>query len=159
PHNSDRELNARDPYVVAAADDRSPWILFSDVADLKERVSYKVYRQVFRVAKDTELSDPRKVQEFIDNEHAETTYDPKYQGVYDGRPLRPGEIAELNDLIRSSPWNDDRLAKVYEKLYDGVGRRVEDYQDLRKEKATLENTPGKPSPRLKRKIDELDQQL
>src|SRR4029079_320032 len=81
PVNSEREENAKEQFVPAAADHRSPWILFDNAAELRERMSYKFYRMVFHVPKSTDLTDAQKVQEYIDNEHAETTYDPKYQGA------------------------------------------------------------------------------
>ena len=62
-------------------------------AELKERMTYKFYRMVFRIPKNTDLADAEKVQKFIDNEHADTTYDPKYKGCYDDRPLEPGDTA------------------------------------------------------------------
>ncbi|MDB5305806.1 MAG: hypothetical protein JWO38_8 [Gemmataceae bacterium] len=159
PSNPDREDNAKEQFVPAVVDHRSAWILFTDAADLKERVTYKYYRMTFKIKKNTELVPAEEVQQFIDDEHAETTYDPKYQGIYDGRPLAPGELAELNQLMRDSPWNDERIEKVFEKLYEGAGGKNEDYQELKKEKATLENTSGRPSRRIKKKIDRLQDEI
>jgi Zn-dependent protease with chaperone function len=159
PSNADREESVKEQFVPAVVDHRSPWILFTDAAELKERVAYKFYRMVHKIRKDTELDDPDKVQAYIDGEHADTTYDPKYQGIYDDRKLDPGEISELNQIIRESPWDEGRINKVFEKLYEGAAGKHEEYDELHKEKATLENTPGRPSGRMKRKIEKVEKQL
>jgi Zn-dependent protease with chaperone function len=160
PSNADRETNAKEQFVPAEVDHRSPWILFSNPAELKERMSYKFYRMVFRIPKNSELTDAKQVQQYIDNEHAETTYDPRYQGVYEDRPLEPGDLSELNDLISSSPWTDERIEKVYANLYEGCREHAEAHAELYKELVSLNaNVVGKPSPRIKKRIQEIEQQL
>lgn len=159
PPNHAREENAKERFVPAAIDHRSPWILFAETADLKERLTYKFYRMAFKVKKTVELAEPEEVQQFIDDEHAETTYDLKYNGIYDGRPIEPGDLGELNQIIRDSPWDEERIDKVFAKLHDDAKGRNEDYQDVRKEKATLENTPGRLSPRMRKKLKKLEREL
>ena len=160
PSDADREANAKEQFVAAPIDHRSPWILFDDVAELKERMSYKFYRMVFHIPKNADLTDAVKVQEYIDNEHAETTYDPKYHGAYDDRPLEPGELSELDSIIRDSPWTEDRMEKVYEKLFDGCREHAETRSDLYKDLTSLrENVVGRPSPKMKRKIEEAEKKL
>jgi Zn-dependent protease with chaperone function len=156
PSNSDREKNAKEEFVAAAADHRSPWILFDEPADLRERMTYKFYRMVFRIPKNADLADALKVQKFIDNEHADTTYDPKYKGAYDDRPLEPGELAELNGLVREKPWDDERMEKVLDKLYDGCEAHAEAHSELYKEEQSLRSgIVGRPSPKMKRKLEEI----
>lgn len=160
PPAHETEENAKETFIPAVVDIRSPWILFRDVAELKERLTYKFYRMHFRVKKSVELVEADEVQQFIDDEHAETTYDPRYQGVYDFRSLNPGDFGELNQVIREQPWDDDRLEKVYERLYEGAGEKAEDFEELRKEKATLKSkTEGRPSRRLKKKIKAIDKDM
>jgi Zn-dependent protease with chaperone function len=170
PADADREENVKKEYVAAAIDHRSPWILFDNPADLKERMTYKFYRmhRAFRIPKNADLTDAQKVQTFIDNEHSDTTYDPKYNGIYDDRPLEPvapnkdgtpGDLAELNRLVVEKPWTDDRIEKVLEKLYEGCRAKAEELDELRKERALLDNTPGKKSSRLKKKIKAIDEKL
>lgn len=160
PSNSDREANAKEQFVAAAVDHRSPWILFSDAADLKERMSYKFYRMVFRIPKNADMAEAGQVQVYIDNEHAETTYDPKYHGAYDDRPLEPGDLTELNGLIYESPWTEDRMEKVFAKLYDGCREHADAHADLHKDLASLhENVVGKPSPKMKRRIDDVEKKI
>jgi Zn-dependent protease with chaperone function len=156
PSNSDREKNAKERFVPAVVDHRSPWLLFDDAPDLRERMTYKFYRMVFKIPKNADLADALKVQKFIDNEYAETTFDAKYKGCYDDRPIEPGELQELNGILRDSPWNDDRMEKVFDKLYDGCETHAEAHGDLHKEEIALRNSiVGRPSPKVKRKLEEL----
>ena len=122
PSKYDREENCKKDFISCPIDERSPWELFEDAEDLRERFSYKFYRIVHKVPKDVELKKPEEVQKFIDDEHAEMTYDPKYGGVYDGRFLDPGELMDLDEMIEMEPWEDGRLARVEEKLYKGLER-------------------------------------
>ncbi len=155
PCNSDREKNAKEEFVPAAVDHRSPWILFDEPADLRERMTYKFYRMVFRIPKNADLVDAVKVQRFIDNEHAETTYDLKYKGAYDDRPLEPGDLSELDDRIRDKPWDEERMEKVLEKLYDGCEEHAEAHADLYKEEQSLRSgIVGRPSSKMKKKLEE-----
>jgi Zn-dependent protease with chaperone function len=160
PVNSEREANAKEQFVPAVADHRSPWILFDNPAELRERMSYKFYRMVFRVPKNTDLTEAQKVQEYIDNEHAETTYDPKYQGAYDDRPLEPGDLSELNGIIADSPWTEERMEKVYEKLFDGCKEHADAHSELHKELYALrEQVVGKPTGKMKRMIQDVEGKL
>ncbi|VTS01490.1 M48 family metallopeptidase [Tuwongella immobilis] len=133
PANYLREENAKELYIPGKIDDRSPWILFSNVDELRERMTRKVYRLVFNVPKNTELVDPERVQTFIDDERSETTYDPKYHGAYDGRPIRPGDLAGIVDQVGEEPWETDRLQRVYEKLYRELEERMPEYNKTREE--------------------------
>lgn len=156
PPGHETEENAKATFVPAVVDIRSPWVLFTDAADLKERMTYKFYRRVFKIRKDTDLEEPEKVQAYIDGEHADTTYDPRYKGIYDDRKLDPGDIAELNQVVRESPWAEDRINKVFEKLYEGAAGKHEEYEELREDRAALENTPGQLTGRMKRKIEKIE---
>ena len=160
PPAHETEENAKATFIPAVVDIRSPWILFKDVEELKERLTYKFYRMLFRVKKSVELVEPDEVQQFIDDEHAETTYHERYQGVYDIRPLEPGDFGELNQVIREQPWSDDRLEKVHEKLYEGAGKKAEEYEELRKEKQTLQNRiEGRPTRRMKKKLNGIQKDM
>ncbi len=160
PANSEREANAKEDFVAAIVDHRSPWILFNNPAELREDMSYKFYRMVFRIPKGAELADAQKVQEYIDNEYAETTYDPKYHGAYDDRPLEPGDLSELNTIIHDSPWTEERMQKVYDKLFEGCREHAEAHADLHKELASLRNNVvGKPSGKMKRMIEDTEKKL
>jgi hypothetical protein len=160
PADADREENAKENFVAAPLDHRSPWILFSDVGELKERLTYKFYRMYFRIPKNADLSEAKKVQEYIDNEHAETTYDPKYHGAYDDRPLEPGDLTELNGIIADSPWTEERMEKVYDKLFDGCKEHAEAHADLHKELHSLRaNVVGEAKGKMKRMIEDIEKKL
>jgi Zn-dependent protease with chaperone function len=95
PSNFDREENAKAYYIRTDFDERSPWLLFDDVEELRERVTYKFYRFHFKIPKDTDLLDPEEIQAFIDEERAETTYAERYQGLYDCRNLMLEDVYDL----------------------------------------------------------------
>jgi Zn-dependent protease with chaperone function len=89
PANHDREANAKRHYLPASADNRSPWLLFRDPEELRARLSAAFYKAPLgKAVAQGELDDPGHVQAFIDAERAETNYDPKYHGLFDGRALR-----------------------------------------------------------------------
>ena len=100
-----RERNAKRTYVAGPRDTRSPWLLFGDAAELKREVTRVFYRKGLNRR---ERYDPRPavaVGEFIDAEHAETTYDAKYHGWYDDRFINPGDLK----LLPPQPWAPDRV--------------------------------------------------
>jgi Zn-dependent protease with chaperone function len=126
PRDCDRERNAKRVFVPAAEDTRSPWILFADADDLRERLTAKLYRRIFRIKKSIDLDPPERVQRLIDEEHAEVTFDRKYHGAYDQRWITPGDIAELNALIEREPCA--RRGRKLEKVRD-LEHDLEDLED------------------------------
>lgn len=114
PANPEREANAKARYVRGPADDRSAWVLFRDEAAVRERMSWEAYKHNRKEKLPEALEDPAAVQAFLDAEHAETTYPPKYHGLYENRYVKPGELDEL--LMRNA-WEefDDpgRLAEAH----------------------------------------------
>jgi Zn-dependent protease with chaperone function len=160
PSDHEREEHVKSPFVAADEDDRSAWILFDEPADLRERLTYKMYRVGLGIRKGTALDEPKVVQKFIDDEHHETTYDEKYAGAYDDRLLNPGDLDDLDDLIRKEPWEDGRLAAVYEKLYHDLKDKVEERRDLTEELDRLrKDSEGVVGKKLKRKIKGLEKEL
>ena len=160
PSNYDREENAKNIFIPCPIDERSAWIVFENAADLRERASYKYYRKEHKVPKDVDLERPEKVQKFIDDEHAELTYDEKYHEVYDFRAIRPGDILEMEELIDKEPWDDERLLRVEERLYQGLEKRSEDFKDARKELGRLQDEcQYRPKGKTKRIIDDLQDEV
>ena len=161
PSDYDREENAKAIFLAAEEDDRSPWILFSDVEDLKERVTYKFYRLAFEVKKSVKLSPAAKVQAFIDEEYAEITYDPKYHGAYDDRWLEPGKVRDLDDLVAAEAWDAQRIARVHGRLYLELGRRAEDLASIRKaaRKIFRRNFGRRPRGRDRRELEDLEDEF
>ncbi|MBA4187788.1 MAG: hypothetical protein C0467_07190 [Planctomycetaceae bacterium] len=138
PSNHDREANVKSRYFRGPTDERSPWELFADPSKVRELVTRRVY-EVAQKAKPEQLEDPEAVQEFIDTEHAETTYHPRYHGLYENRYVKPGDIAEL--CVRSS-WEEfedrSRLAEAHAQLYgDELKTRMEAHKARQEELTKL----------------------
>jgi len=160
PPNYEREENVKKEFVAAPEDHRPAWLIFDDPADVRERMTYKLYRTGLKISKKVELEDPRNVQKFIDDEHAETTYDDKYEGAYDDRLIDPGSIDELNDIIRKQPWDDKRLATVYDKMYSGLKTKTEERKEVSDELDKLmQESGGASNKRLRRIIQEQEEKL
>jgi len=126
PANYLREENAKGYYIPGPVDDRSAWIVFTEPDTLKARMSKRFYRHAFKIPKDAELQDPDVIQQFIDEERREQTYDARYHKAYDDRRIDPGDLAELVQLVSKEPWEDERLARVYSKLYAELEDRMQD---------------------------------
>ncbi len=94
PSNYDREVNAKRRYVRGIVDERSAWELFTDADALREAITRKIYFAARKVNPEL-LEEPEAIQEFIDAEHAEMTYNPRYHGVYENRYVKPGDLTEL----------------------------------------------------------------
>jgi Zn-dependent protease with chaperone function len=118
PANYDRERNAKELYIRTVFDERSPWLLFDNVEQLRADVTYKFYRVHFKAKKDVVQAEPEEIQEFIDEERAETTYDAKYQGLYDYRNLVLGDIYELAQEAKRTPWTIAQLGQTQAALYN-----------------------------------------
>ncbi len=116
PSNHDREVNAKRHYIRSPIDERSPWILFQNAPAVRQQVTYRVYKQARDVPED-QLQAPEVVQAFIAEEHAATTYHPRYQGLYEGRYLRPGDLDELLRSMPAEPATVDHLAMASAQLY------------------------------------------
>lgn len=118
PSNFDREQNAKDHYIRTEFDERSPWLLFDNVEELRERITYKLYRFHFRISKEVILAEPEEVQGFIDDEHATRTYAPKYQGLYDNRNLILKDMTEMAREGSKQPWSITELSEAHANLYN-----------------------------------------
>src|SRR5260370_20743387 len=118
PSCYDREQSAKAHYIRTQLAERSRWLLFDNVEELRERVTYKFYRFYFKIPKDVILADPEEVQGFIDDEHADRTYDAKYQGLYDNRNL---VLKDINDMAKEGskqPWSITELGNTHATLYN-----------------------------------------
>ncbi len=138
PSNHDREANVKVRYFRGPTDDRSPWELFANLPKVREDVTWQIYK-VARKTSPGELEDPEVIQEFIDAEHAEMTYHPRYQGLYENRYVKPGDLAEL--CVRSS-WeeldNREKLAESHSQLYgDELKTRMEAHKARQEELSKL----------------------
>jgi Zn-dependent protease with chaperone function len=138
PSNYDREQNAKAYYIRSTLDNRSAWVLFKDPQHLREEITYRYYRFYKVIKKDAALDPPGEVQAFIDDEHAETTYDPRYHGLYDSRYVEINDLDDIVDEAKKAAWDEGRLERVHLKLYDnelkewmdGHNNRSEEYRLL-----------------------------
>src|SRR5262249_45634660 len=114
-------------------DERSAWELFAEADGVREAVTRKVYEA--GPTKPGELEEPKAIQAFIDAEHAETTYHPRYCGGYENRYVRPGDLAELCCRAAVEEFDDpQRLAAAHAGLYGGeLKERMEVHQSRHKE--------------------------
>jgi Zn-dependent protease with chaperone function len=134
PSNFDREENAKYDYIRSDFDERTAWILFDNVGELRERSTVKFYRFVFRAPRELMVSSPERVQAFLDEEHAETTYDPKYQGLYDHRKLMPGDIHEIATVAQNWAKELGTLAQIHAGIYSAeVKHRAQLYNHRHEE--------------------------
>jgi hypothetical protein len=100
-----REQNAKRVYIRSPQDDRSPWLLFGSLAELKTEVTAQFYRHGLGRKETYDPKPAAEVQHFIDAEHAETTYDPKYHGLFDDRFINPGNLKD----VPKQPWPREEL--------------------------------------------------
>ena len=129
-------------------DHRSPWILFDERGRLEGAAELQVLPN--GLPHPEELR-PDRAQQGAGVHRQRTRRDdlrPEVHGAYDDRPLEPGDLTELDAIIHDSPWTEDRMEKVYDKLYDGCREHAEARSDLHKEPALAEGAAwsGKPSP-------------
>jgi hypothetical protein len=115
---------------------------------------------VFKVKKSVELAPAREVQAFIDEEHAEVIFDPKYHESYDERFIFPGDLQELNQLVETEPWDAERIERVHGRLYRELGNRVEELRDLRKAMRKIyRKSFGRPRGRDRRRLEDLEEEF
>jgi Zn-dependent protease with chaperone function len=154
PPNHDREQNAKRLYVRSPRDERSPWLLFREAEALRTKMTKRWYRTVFRVKK-PELSEPETIQTFIDGERAETTYDPKYHGLYDGRFIEPGPLNKLKELAAASVWTRERIRTTLDAVSnETLSARMDEYRQRLEDRNLLSGLlQGRPPPKKGRYIE------
>ena len=139
PSMYDREQSVKEVYLRAAVDERSPWLLFDDAEAVRERVTRRFYRCAYDIGRDDADFEPaERVQAFIDAEHAETTYDKRDHGAYDGRFIAPGAVEALEEEVRRDPWKPEILSRNYQRLFSPEFKEhAREYLLLYKERETL----------------------
>lgn len=98
PPNEERENLAKQRYLPAPLDDRSPWLLFEDPARLREQVTKEIYVEGKRPQVVPSIAESLRT---LDLNLDKPTLDPRYRGVYLGRAVA-------------------RHALTLEQLYDGA---------------------------------------
>jgi Zn-dependent protease with chaperone function len=90
PTNPEREANAKRHYIPVPLDDRPAWLLFRNADALRAEVTGRFYLNELNHPGTPATAAPA-VQAFIDAELDETTFDRRYGGLYDDRPMWPGD--------------------------------------------------------------------
>ncbi|MBA2661706.1 MAG: M48 family metalloprotease [Bradymonadaceae bacterium] len=116
PSYAEREANAKRDYVPSAIDPRTPWLLFANPQASRERMTREMGLHLGH--DDTMLVEPRMVQTFIDDEHAEIIFDQKYLGMYDNRFIEPGDLDTLiGEVEAEHAAASDKLDDQWRRLY------------------------------------------
>jgi hypothetical protein len=138
PANHEREANAKRHYLRVPLDERSPWLLFNDPDSLKLDVTRRFYTLGLERKHPFEPRAPEEVQKFIDAEHAETTYDPKYHGYYDDRFLTPGDLPAVVPQVEDEEMPEARVTEVL-RNWPGADleERMKQHQERRSEMQLL----------------------
>jgi len=138
PPNHERERNAKRHYLATPIDSRSPWLLFDNLDELKMEVTRRFYLHGMERKQPYRPIEPTEVQKFIDSEHAETSYDPKYQGLYDDRFLQPGELP-MNTRQVDDPLAPTQISEFLQKWpSSALAAKMKAHQTRRSEMHLLE---------------------
>jgi Zn-dependent protease with chaperone function len=144
PGNFERERHAKEVYLAADTDTRPAWLLFRQPEALREAVSRRFYEVIHHPKVPLTLTDAARVQEFLNEEYAETTYDEKYAGFYDNRYL------ELNDLhclpTRANYVNADDAIGDIEAIQASMFDWAPTHRRRQEESERLGNLLGKQNP-------------
>ena len=113
PPNDEREAVAKQPYLPAELDDREAWVLFTNPGRLRRRMSMKFLGQ-----NPNDLPEKAaELQKLIDAEHAEMSFDPRYEGVYWGRDLECGEPSRVAASVSQRRLGRNELTTMLGRLY------------------------------------------
>ncbi|HEX8658685.1 MAG TPA: hypothetical protein VF690_14160, partial [Hymenobacter sp.] len=132
-----REAHAQQVFVPGPTDERSPWLLFEQPAELRKTVTQTLYSA--SVSSSIPAVQPAaQVEAFLAAERAELEYADHYAGTYDNRLvtlLSPEEVARIAD---DSPLPAGSLLDARTTLYgaelrqrtEAHTRRIADLQKL-----------------------------
>lgn len=144
PPNHEREMNAKRIYLAVQEDTRPAWSILDNIDLLKTDLSRKFYKLALGKELTKELAEAREVQDFIDRELAERTYDPKYGTVYDSRWVSLGNLVVWETQAESAPFapEDTRLF-LQEHPSENLKELVKTWSDLLGESDLLEGLLSK----------------
>jgi len=131
PANSDREANAKSTYVAAASDDRSAWLLFENVDQLRQDISLGFYNK--EAVKGFDVASPA---EAVGKQFKSTSYSPEYRGAYLGRsPVRDFDSVSRIFEMTNVPAGTVELDTLYP---EKIGDDLKAIRNLELERSTLE---------------------
>lgn len=142
PSYAEREAHARRNYVEGEIDSRSPWFLFLDPAAVRARITLAL--ELHDGLEADALLEPRVVQTFIDDEHAEIIFDQKYLGMYDHRFIEPGDLDVLvEQAVCEEELDAGTLHARWNELYgEGLATFMNAFQERMEEMQMLETVIG-----------------
>lgn len=115
PPNHERERNAKRIYLAVTEDTRPAWSILDNTDLLKSDLSRKFYKLALGKDPEAEPVDASVVQEFIDRELAERTYDPKYGNIYDNRWVGLDKLSDWETEAESTPMASDAIRAFLER--------------------------------------------
>jgi Zn-dependent protease with chaperone function len=130
-----RELSAKTPYVPAPADDRSPWLLFSQPVEVRRLVTGQLYPES---AAPYAVRPAAEVEAFLAAETAELTYDAAYGETYDGRLISPLTMDDVERLAAQLPLEAPLLTLRTELYGPELHEQTRTHQQRRQDLAKLE---------------------
>lgn len=122
----ERERQLESLAIAAPIDTRTPWLLVRNASDLRREVTALILRGWACVPRGATLSDPRTVQNVIDQDRLKPDFPEKYRGAYDDRPLQltSREIDELLHFARINPMSESEVIRDHAALYGDVSRHA-----------------------------------
>lgn len=115
PPNDHREKSAKNPFIECAADERSPWILFSNVKALQEEMTLLVYEKYLGKTP-SKFASVSEFEKFVKAEEHGNDLMAEYQNTFVSRFLYIPEEEEVNFLLDRSESSTDDLASLKEEL-------------------------------------------
>jgi Zn-dependent protease with chaperone function/predicted nucleic-acid-binding protein len=117
PSNYKREQNAKATFVEGVEDNQSPWLLFEEAEAMAEKVTRNMLTVNLELPDNAQLIDPEEVQQFIEAELRETTYDARYHGVYDNRFLTELPLGDTEAIIAAAGITADGVGAALDQLF------------------------------------------
>ncbi len=137
PPHFERETNCKRTSIQCPQDDRSAWLLFDNVDDLRQRLTKRSYEAAFP-GKEIRYKSAEKVQQFIDDERAETVYAARYDGMYEEGRISPGLLDKLEKKIPQRYTQPAELLREHNEVFnDELKQRLKDYRQRRDDRDRL----------------------
>lgn len=111
PANDLRERNAKTPFINGVIDDRSPWILFSDVESLQHNMTKHIY-EVYLGKKPKDFASIETIESFIEAENQGKELMKKYKYTFENRFFNIPSASDLEGSISLSISEDSLLADL-----------------------------------------------
>lgn len=131
PASVDREDNAKRVYLPSPHDERSAWLLFDRVDEVKDKVVDQLLGGVT-----AERATPDDMLRALDERYSLLQYDTRYRGAYLGRALTR-HAAQPDELVESALQRDDIQATLAALYPERLATDLSSLRELDEERATL----------------------